>query len=139
MPGMTVYIVADRNFGERLQSLVETGPVWIISSGANTPAAKRWWAAHPQALKLQRSPVTDFIVPDGQPADQWFPQTLKDVELHFGGSEGVAPLYDGIEVWGMEITPTIRSDVVSRGYAVVKEWPTGFRVVIDERRSIAHA
>jgi hypothetical protein len=41
-----VFVVVDREYGERLAELAQTGPVWIVDTPANRSVAQQIWAAH---------------------------------------------------------------------------------------------
>lgn len=58
-----VFVVPDRDYGQRLPDLAQTGPVWIVDTPANQSVAQQIWAAHPNRSHLQG--VTTFKAPEG--------------------------------------------------------------------------
>jgi hypothetical protein len=58
-----VFVVVDRDYGQRLAELAETGPVWIVDTPANRSVAQEIWAARPNSSHLEG--VTTFKVPEG--------------------------------------------------------------------------
>ena len=47
-----VYVVVDREFGEKLSELEKGVPVWIVDTPTNKPAAQRFWNEHPDENHL---------------------------------------------------------------------------------------
>jgi hypothetical protein len=47
-----VFVVLDRDYGERLLELARSGPVWIVDTPQNRAVAQNLWAANPNRNHL---------------------------------------------------------------------------------------
>ena len=45
-----VYVVVDREFGEKLSELEEGVPVWIVDTATNKTVVQRFWNERPRPL-----------------------------------------------------------------------------------------
>jgi hypothetical protein len=59
MGNLTLTIVVDPEFGDRLSEPAEHGPVWLAQTPTNRAAAVRWWNAHSPPGATQG--VTTFL------------------------------------------------------------------------------
>ena len=57
-----VFVVLDRDYGERLLELARRGPVWIVDTPQNRAVAQNLWAANPNRNQLEG--VTTFKAGD---------------------------------------------------------------------------
>ena len=53
-----VYVVVDREFGEKLAELERGVPVWIVDTPTNKPVAQRLWNERPDETILPASPLS---------------------------------------------------------------------------------
>jgi hypothetical protein len=60
--GYRVFVVLDREFGDRLSELPRTGAVWIVDTPLNRAAAQKIWAVEPNRGHLDG--VTTFKTGD---------------------------------------------------------------------------
>jgi hypothetical protein len=130
MAKVTVGIVVDPEFGNRLADLARRGPVWIASPPRNRIAAEAWWRAHPRPGEFEG--VTTFIVAEGESPERWCAGVLPTVDMHFGAYEENAPMYAAVEVFGASATPELRDLLATTGYTQVTERAGGFRATRDE-------
>ena len=124
-----VALVVDPVFGERLFSIAERMPVWLVDTPKNRAAAEQHWASHPG--QSHTDGVTTFKVdPDASPED-WCAGALSAVDLHHGRLSH-APPYGAVEVFGATPTPALRAAFSSFGFYVITERDGGFRAESSE-------
>lgn len=119
-----VAIVVDRNFGDKLVSLADQMPVWIVDTPVNRAAAESFWC---QTAEEVRSLVTTFSV-DGNDASAWCCAILPQVDLHHG-EYSQSPTYDSVEVFGTSATAELRDAFSEYGFTISFERADGFRAV----------
>ena len=96
-----VYVVTDREFGERLTTLEQGLPVWVVDTPANKPVAQRLWRELPAGNHLVGiTTVND--VPSASPSELFLAE-LDTIDLHQGASSADPP-YTVIEVIGRQLT-----------------------------------
>ena len=125
MQTVTVSIVVDPEFGQRLDEIANDGPVWIAATPANRAAAERWWRAH--YPYEEHEGVTTFLVAHDRSAEQRCLDVLPTVDLHYGAYDDNAPSYDAVQVWGARPVPELIEFLAENGYAKIEEWSGGFR------------
>src|SRR5450755_2439567 len=94
-----VFIVVDRQFGEKLAGLTPGVPVWIVDTPFNKPAAQRFWSDHPNGDHL--TGVTTFS--DHSSPEEMLLGKLDTIELHHG-SHSANPPFTVIEVFGAQLS-----------------------------------
>ena|SRR5438270_14071735 len=104
-----VAIVFDREFGDRLLTLVMRTPVWIIESEANRPVVSEAWN---RATEWPHISVTVF-----RPIDD-----LKNVLSQIGHPQRV-------DVIGLPCTDDARQAMCAAGFTKVIETNEGFRAM----------
>ena len=77
-----VYVVVDREFGERLSELERGVPVWIVDTPTNKPVAQRLWKERPEENSL--TGITTFDDLQSASPDEMFLAELYMVDLHHG-------------------------------------------------------
>jgi len=102
----SVAVVVDSNFAERLFEIAAEMPVWIADTPANRAAAERLWA--PSAPQPSTQDVTTFAVDPAATPESWLVGILANLDLHHGEYSHDPP-YSAIEVYGVSLTPEIRS------------------------------
>jgi len=120
---VSVAIVVDPNFGERLVSLVTQMPIWIVDTPANRAWAEYVWS---HAGSNQKA-VTTFRVNDGDGAE-WCRSILPQIELHHGQFSESTP-YNSIEVFGAGLTVDLRDALSSYGFTISSQRADGFCAV----------
>lgn len=116
-------VVLDPDFGDRLQDLSATKPVWIADTPINRAAAEAAWASRPGLTRLDG--VTTFRVDQSLTPEAWLTGILATVDLHHGESSHDPP-YAGVEVFGATATPEVRAALTEFDLANVVERPDGF-------------
>jgi hypothetical protein len=121
---VTVAIVLDPNFGERLSELAAQGPVWVAGSVINRAAVEHHWKTAPSGAHS----VTIWSErPRAETEKQWL-GILDDVELHH--SEAWAwPGIAGIQVIGAPLTKAAESALHEFDYVVTSSGANGFIAV----------
>ena len=110
-----VSLVVDKDYGHRLQSLIN-GPVWIIDSPANRIAA--------EACRQKEGDVTTFKSLDGDSADAACLKILGTVDLHHGEHSGG---YSAVEVVGTPLSKKLRSAIEELGFSKFESTAEGLR------------
>jgi hypothetical protein len=119
-----VFIVLDREYGERLSGLAEKSPVWIIDTPNNRAVAQVIWSANPSRSHLDG--VTTFKAgKDSSPEDALI-QQLETIDLHHGVYSANPP-YTVVEVIGTGITERAKAEFAEFGFDQFEPTPLGFR------------
>jgi hypothetical protein len=121
MNPVTVSIVLDPNFGDRLTQLAAIGPVWVTASITNRDAAEGYWARQtPDAHQ-----VTCWSEPrTGASEEEWL-GILENIEVHHG-EPWAGPGIAALEVYGVAPDEKARTALEEYGYAVSASRPDGF-------------
>ncbi len=113
-----VTLVVDKNYGQRLLSLVETGAVWIVDTEANRKAAETCWSLDPEAN------VTTFKYLDEDSASEICLGILDVIDLHHGkDSDG----YSVLELIGVQMKNELRAAIMELGFNAFVKTEEGFR------------
>jgi len=121
-----VFVVVDRNYGQRLAELAETGPVWIVDTPANRSVAQEIWAVRPNRSHLEG--VTTFKVPEGASSEDMLINELDTIDLHHG-PYSASPPYTVLDVIGTAITARLKAELGEFGFDDFQETAQGFRAV----------
>jgi|SRR5271169_1302595 len=121
-----VFVVVDRDYGQRLCELAQTGPVWIVDTAVNRTVAQEIWAADPSRSHLEC--VTTFKVPDGSSSEDILINELDTIDLHHG-THSANPPYTVLDVIGAAMTAKVRAELAQFGFDEFQETPQGFRAV----------
>jgi hypothetical protein len=121
-----VFVVVDRDYGQRLSELAEAGPVWIVDTPANRTVAQQIWAANPNRSHLEG--VTTFKAPENTSSEDLLIAELNAIDLHHG-TYSANPPYTVLEVIGTAIIARLRAELREFGFNDVQERPQGFRAV----------
>jgi hypothetical protein len=121
-----VFVVVDRDYGQRLTELAETGPVWIVDTPANRTVAQQIWAAHPNRSHLEG--VTTFKAPEDTSSEDMLISELNTIDLHHG-TYSANPPYTVLDVIGTAITARLRAELGEFGFDDFQETRQGFRCV----------
>jgi hypothetical protein len=113
-----VFVVVDREYGQRLTALTQEGPVWAVDTPANRAVAQHIWDAEPNRSHLQG--ITIFKFPkDGSPEDILVNE-LDTIDLHHG-TYSANPPYTELDVIGTAITPRLRTELGQFGSMTFKK------------------
>ncbi len=118
-----VFVVVDRDYGQRLAALAETGPVWIVDTPANRTVAQQIWAADPNRSHLEG--ITTFKVPEGGSSEDILINELDTIDLHHG-TYSANPPYTMLDVIGTAITARLKAELARFGFNAFQETPQGF-------------
>ena len=119
-----VFVVVDREYGERLLELVQMGPVWIVDTPANRTVAQQIWAATPERSHLDG--VTTFKFVETSSSEDIVINALDTIDLHHG-TYSANPPYTVLEVIGSEITAKLKAEFSQFGFNEFQEIAQGFR------------
>jgi hypothetical protein len=103
-----VLVVTDTDFGDRLMALPEDDPIWIVDSAVNGFAVRRFREQH------ANSSVTVFRDREVSPEHKLIDE-LPMIDLHHGQFSADPP-YREIQVFGVSLTPGIRSALIGYGF-----------------------
>jgi hypothetical protein len=119
----SVYVIVDRNFGDRLASLPIGVPVWIVGTPANTDVAHRLWKERPSEDHL--TGITTFNISwDGSPEENLIDE-LDMIDLHHG-IYSADPPYMRIEVIGTPVSEKIKLAFADYGFDEFSATSSGF-------------
>ena len=108
-----VYVVVDRNFGERLTQVAAGLPVWIVDTPANDVVIRRIWNANPTHDHL--SGITSFSDLESASAEELFLMEIETIDLHHGPYSADPP-YSLIETFGSPLTDRIVEALKGYGF-----------------------
>jgi hypothetical protein len=103
-----VYVVVDRQFGDRLAGLERGVPVWIVDTPTNKPVAQQLWKERPD------TGITTFDDMKYAPEDMLLAE-LYMIELHHG-SQSSDPPYTALEVIGTPLTLKAKNGFSEYGF-----------------------
>ncbi|MCU1299859.1 MAG: hypothetical protein JWQ87_143 [Candidatus Sulfotelmatobacter sp.] len=121
-----VFVVLDRNYGERVAVLAQTGPVWIVDTPLNRAAAQKLWADDPNHDHLDG--VTTFKFAEDSSPEDILINELDTVDVHHG-IYSANPPYTVIEAIGVSISEKLRSKLSQFGFNQFEATPQGFHAV----------
>jgi hypothetical protein len=108
-----VYVVVDREFGEKLSELEKGVPVWIVDTPTNKPVAQRFWNEHPDESHLIG--ITTFNDLLSLSSEEMLLGRLDAIELHHGSHSADLP-YTVIEVFGTQLTANAKNVLSEYGF-----------------------
>ena len=121
-----VFVVVDREYGERLGKLAQSGPVWIVDTPVNRAVAQQLWAANPNRSHLDG--VTTFKFGEDSPSEDILINELDAIDLHHGVYSANPP-YTILEVIGIGITAKLKAALLDFGFNDFQETDQGFRAM----------
>jgi hypothetical protein len=77
-------VVLDPNYGDRIETVAETAPVWAVASLVNKTACERIWAYHRTVDHRERGAVTSYDVTDQEDRLGNLLSVLPTLEEHHG-------------------------------------------------------
>jgi hypothetical protein len=118
---VTVSIVLDPDFGDRVAQVAAIGPVWVTDSVANRAAVEEYWARKtPNAHQ-----VTCWSEPrTGTTEEEWL-GILDNIEVHHG-EPWAGPGIAALEVYGVAPDEVARAALQEYGYEVTRSRSDGF-------------
>ena len=125
-PPYRVFVVLDREYGERLLGPAGKGPVWVVDTALNRAEAQKLWAAHPSRSYLDA--VTTFKTGDNCSPEETLINELDTIDEHHG-IYSADPPYTVLEVIGTAATERIRAELARFGFNRFEPSPDGFRAV----------
>jgi hypothetical protein len=126
MPDLIV--VVDPNYGDRLETAVETAPVWIVASPNNRSACQRIWAADPAANHREFNSVTIYDVADPNDRLDNLLSVFPTLEEHHGeihAEQFSFPNGFVIEVRGLAPAEALNAALRDLGFSAITETAEG--------------
>jgi hypothetical protein len=123
--GYCVFVVVDKQYGERLRELVRTGPVWVVDTPTNRSAAEKLWAERPDASHLEG--VTIYKSSATSPEDALL-EELDTIDLHHGAYSADPP-YTILEAIGASATEKVKAELAHYGFNQIFPTSAGFRAI----------
>jgi hypothetical protein len=118
-----VYVIVDRQFGERLNELERDVPVWIVESPDNKPVVKRLWQSRPHESHLNG--ITSFADSESSSPEELFLEELDMIDLHHG-AHSADPPYTVLQVLGVPLTTRIKEELAKYGFHEFQNDVVGF-------------
>jgi hypothetical protein len=125
LDGYRVFVVLDREYGERLFELVANGPVWIVDTPTNRAVAQKIWTADPNRSHLDG--ITTFKT-DGPSPETALIDQLDTIDLHHG-TYSANPPYTVLEIIGTTISERTKAELSQFGFNQFQGTAEGFRAV----------
>jgi hypothetical protein len=126
--GVSLALVVDPEFGERMQSLVEHMPIWALNSTTNRAAAEWLWEKDENIRKR----ITLFDVPDFPLDTQEFVGVMGSIDEE--RKKHRQPQVSDLDVIGMELFPDLNGALLEFGFHDVETTVGGFRAKGRTRR-----
>ena len=118
-----VFVVVDRQFGEKLSDLEQGVPVWIVDTPTNKPVVERFRKERPDEDHL--TGITTFNdVASLSPEDSLLSH-LDTIELHHGVYSADPP-YTVLETFGAQLTDNAKKVLSEYGFDKFQVTSTGF-------------
>jgi hypothetical protein len=124
--GHRVFVVLDREYGERLSELAANGPVWIVDTPTNRAVAQKIWTADRNRSHLDG--VTAFKTGDACSSETTLIDQLDTIDLHHG-TYSANPPYTVLEVIGTTISERVKTQLSQFGFNQFQRTAEGFRAV----------
>jgi hypothetical protein len=121
-----VYVVVDREFGEKLAQLENGEPVWVVDTPANKPVVQRFWNERPDEDHL--TGLTTFDDLNSLSPEELLLGKLDTIELHHG-CHSEDPPYTIIEVFGAQVTANAKNVLSEYGFNEFHITPMGFTAI----------
>ena len=118
-----IFVVVDRQFGEKLSDLEQGVPVWIVDTPTNKPVVDHFWKERPGEDHL-RGITTFNDVASLSPEDSLLSH-LDTIELHHGVYSADPP-YTALEVFGAQLTDNAKNVLSEYGFDKFQITSTGF-------------
>jgi hypothetical protein len=119
-----VYVIVDRNFGERLAALPEGMPVWIVDTPTNKPVAQMLWKERKDNDHL--TGITTFSDNSSLSPEAILISQLDTIELHHGPYSADPP-FTQFEMLGASLSEEIRAELFQFGFNEFQPTSEGFR------------
>lgn len=133
MSSARVFVVLDREYGERLQGLDRSGPVWIVDTPPNRKAAEKIWTAQPDLDHLDG--VTTFKIEINDSLEDNLIQELDTIDLHHGVHSSDQP-YTILEIVGTQPTERIKGELSRHGFREFQATKQGFVAIRPRAKSL---
>jgi hypothetical protein len=121
-----VYVVVDREFGEKLSKLAAGVPVWIVDTPLNTASAQR--LRKERTLGDHLTGITTFKGSESLSAEDLLVSQLDAIDLHHG-TYSASPPYTILEVLGVRLCDRIKAELSEFGFNEFDITATGFCAV----------
>jgi hypothetical protein len=118
-----VFVVVDREFGEKLSELEKGVPVWIVDTPTNKPVVQRFWKQRPDEDHL--TGITTFNDAASRSAEDNLLSHLNTIELHHGVYSADPP-YTVLQVFGTKLTDNAKSVLSEYGFDKFQVTSAGF-------------
>jgi hypothetical protein len=118
-----IFVVLDRDYGQRLCRLAQTGPVWVVDTPANRTAAEQSWVAHSSRSHLEG--VTTFKFGENSSPEDILINELDTIDLHHGAYSANPP-YTVLEVIGAAVTAKLKGELSRFGFHQFRDTAEGF-------------
>ena len=112
-----VWVVVDREFGERIENLPIPEEVWVVQSPANSAAAAR--------LRKSRDGITTFTDDTGATPAESLVGILGTIDMHYGGHLPTRPCFK-MTAQGARLTEIVEKALVEFGFDKIQSIPEGF-------------
>jgi len=119
----TVYVVVDREFGDRLSELAADVPVWIVNTTLNRTAAQSLGKERKHEDHLRG--VTTFEGSESSSPEDLLVSQIDTIDLHHG-IYSASPPYTIFEVLGAPLSDRIKAELSKFGFTEFSATRKGF-------------
>ena len=124
-----VIAILEPNFGNKLDTMTQVAPVWIIDTTANNPAIQRLRQERQQPDHTKIGAITSFSAQEPEARTSNLLDIIADLEIHHGQANGpVVEFPDGfvLRVIGAELSPDGSNALRDFGFTSFEKHPDGF-------------
>src|SRR5487761_663562 len=107
-----VYVIVDREFGEKLSALESGVSAWIVDTPTNKAVVQRLWKELP---KDRPSDITTFKFAETASPEDILLAELQTIDLHHG-SYSADPPYAVLQVIGTVLSTRIKDELSAYGF-----------------------
>jgi hypothetical protein len=125
-----VVVVVDADYGDGLETLLQTAPVWIVDTPSNRLVYERLQTQHPRISHRAKGSITSYTILDDNDKLANLFDILPQLESHYGQGEGNYLLFPKgfvLEVLGLPLSDIIESHLQQYGLSSFTEIPDGFK------------
>ena len=125
-----LFVVVDPSFGERLEALIRSAPIWVVATPDNEGAHKRLWKVHQHADHREKGAITCYRVSDPEDRVASLLNILFQMEQHHGPIENDCFSFPNkfvLEVIGLPASEAVAIGLGEYGFASFLRTPDGFQ------------
>jgi hypothetical protein len=123
-------VIMDPNYSDRLETVSEIAPVWVVSTPANSAACMRLWKSNPHTDHREKGSITCFDQTNPEDPLESLLDIVPALETHYGevkDDELVFPNSFVLEVVGLALAENVTHALREVGFTSFVESSYGFQ------------